>query len=155
MLAISLSLWRLTMRVRTRSAMAIATMLLASACFHATIETGLPASTTVITKPWAHGFIFGLIAPETVATASTCKNGVAKVETQHSFLNMLASFVTFNLYTPIQIDVTCASSNRMSMVPGENGVIRAENTSPEGIAAALQKAASASELSGQPSYIVF
>jgi hypothetical protein len=34
--------------------------------------------------------------------------GVAKVETRISFLNAVASGITFSIYTPMQIDVTCA-----------------------------------------------
>src|SRR5690606_15740127 len=52
----------------------------------------------------------GLIPPPAVNTASTCPNGVAKVETQHSFLNSLVGMITFGIVTPIQITVTCASS---------------------------------------------
>lgn len=81
-----------------------------TACYHATIETGLPASTTVIDKQWANSFIYGLVPPETMETLSKCPNGVAKVETQMSFLNGLVSALTGGIYTPMQLTVTCASS---------------------------------------------
>ena len=76
-----------------------------SACYHAIVETGRPASSQVIDQPWA-----GLIPPPVVQTASACPNGVAKVETQHSFLNSLVAIVTFSIITPMQITVTCAGS---------------------------------------------
>jgi hypothetical protein len=79
-------------------------------CYHAVIETGRPADTSsTITIPWAHSFIFGLVPPKLVDAAQQCTNGVARVETQHSFLNGLAAVLTFSIYTPMQIDVTCAS----------------------------------------------
>jgi hypothetical protein len=81
-------------------------------CYHATIETGLPAGQEKISQPWAMSFIYGLVPPPTVAVASRCPNGVAKVETQMSFLNGLVSSLTFGILTPMQIDVTCASGSR-------------------------------------------
>ena len=79
-------------------------------CYHAVIETGRPAGTTVVTKPWAMSFIFGLVPPPVENVAQQCTNGVSKVETQHSFLNGLVAAVTFSLVTPMQIDVTCAAA---------------------------------------------
>lgn len=81
-----------------------------SGCYHATVDTGQPASGEVIVEPWAHGFIYGLVPPSTVETAERCPNGVAQVETQLSFLNMLASALTFSLYSPMTIEVQCASA---------------------------------------------
>lgn len=78
-------------------------------CYHAIVETGQPASATVIEDKWASSFIHGLVPPDVVETASQCPNGVARVETQHSFLNMVAAVVTFGIYTPMQITVTCAT----------------------------------------------
>ncbi|MGH7551487.1 MAG: Bor family protein, partial [Longimicrobiales bacterium] len=83
-------------------------VLFGSGCYHAVIETGRPQSGTMIEKKWAHGFLWGLVPPTPVATASQCTNGVAKVETQHSFLNSLASGLTWGIYTPITIQVWCA-----------------------------------------------
>lgn len=97
----------------TRRPAAVVLSLLAlasSACYHAVIETGRPASPQVINQPWALGFVYGLIPPPAVNTASTCPNGVAKVETQHSFLNSLVGIVTFGIVTPMQITITCAGS---------------------------------------------
>ncbi len=79
-------------------------------CYHAQIETGRPAGSTVISKPWAMSFVYGLIPPPVENVAQQCTNGVSKVETQHSFLNGLVAAVTFGIVTPIQIDVTCAGA---------------------------------------------
>jgi hypothetical protein len=77
-------------------------------CYHATIETGQPPSPTKIEKPWAHGFLWGLVPPSTVETAQRCPAGIAKVETQQSFLNLVADVLTAGIYSPMQITVTCA-----------------------------------------------
>jgi hypothetical protein len=81
-----------------------------TACYHATINTGRPVSTDSISIPWANSFVYGLVPPPTVEAAAKCPNGVARVETQHTFLNWLVGALTFGIYTPIRIDVTCAAS---------------------------------------------
>lgn len=88
-------------------------------CYHATIETGAKPSAVTIENRWAHSFVFGLVAPKLVETAAKCPTGVSKVETQHSFLNGLVAILTFSIYTPISIRVTCAEGGRMgtALVP--------------------------------------
>ena len=103
--------------MRIRRAAAVVAAFALTGCYHAVIQTGRPESTDVISIKWANSFIFGLVPPPIVETASRCTNGVAKVETQHSFLNGLAALVTFSLYTPIQIDVTCAARGTASTEP--------------------------------------
>jgi hypothetical protein len=85
-------------------------LVLATGCYHATIDTGRTPSPQVVENKWAHSFIFGLVPPNVVSTAQQCPNGVAKVETQHSFLNGLVAFLTWSLYTPIEIKATCAAA---------------------------------------------
>lgn len=98
------------MSVRRLAAVAILPFVLTStACYHATIETGSPASADVINQPWALSFVYGLVPPPTVSTASKCPNGVARVETQQSFLNGLVGALTAGLFTPMSITVTCAT----------------------------------------------
>ena len=103
--------------MRIRRAAAVVAAFALTGCYHAVIQTGRPESTDVISIKWANSFIFGLVPPPVVETASRCTNGVAKVETQHSFLNGLAALVTFSLYTPMQIDVTCAARGTASADP--------------------------------------
>ena len=92
----------------SRSAALLGAVVALSGCYHATIETGLTPGTQTLEKAWASGWLFGLIPPSTVETASRCPNGVARVETQLSFVNQLVSFITFGIYTPMSIQVTCA-----------------------------------------------
>ena len=118
-------------------------------CYHAVINTGRPESTDIITIKWANGFIYGLVPPPIVETASRCTNGVAKVETQHSFLNMLAQFVTFGLYTPMQIDVTCAARGTASA----ESVIKVEQGRT--VEQALGEAVALSAEKGEAIYVQF
>jgi hypothetical protein len=93
---------------RGASLLAVAVSL--SACYHATIETGLTPSTQVLEQSFASSWIYGLVPPKTVETASRCPDGVAKVETQHTFVNQLVGFLTLGIYTPMHIRVTCAQA---------------------------------------------
>lgn len=97
--------------MRTIAAITCAALLVSTAaCYHATIETGLAPSTTVIEKPFASAWIYGLVPPSTVETQAKCgSRGVSKVETQLSFVNMLVGFITLDIYTPMTIQVTCAA----------------------------------------------
>lgn len=92
----------------------LVTVIFLSSCYHAQIFTEAEPSGQVIDEPWAHSFIFGLVPPKEIRTASECPNGVAKVETQISFLNGLVSAITFQIYTPMHITVTCAAGRGMS-----------------------------------------
>jgi len=92
----------------SRTIVLLAALPLLGACFHATIETGLTPSTKVLERKWASSWIYGLVPPKTVETASRCPDGVAKVETQRSFLNQVVEILTLGIYTPMDIRVTCA-----------------------------------------------
>jgi len=84
-------------------------VILLGGCYHVTVNTGLTPGTKVISQPWATSFVAGLVPPKTVEAREQCgAAGVARVETQHSFLNSLVAALTFSIFTPMQIDVTCA-----------------------------------------------
>jgi hypothetical protein len=82
-----------------------------SGCYHVTVTTGAPEATTPapIDIPWQHSFVYGLVPPKEVTTNEQCPGGVAKVETEQSFLNGLVAGLTWSLYTPIHVRVTCAT----------------------------------------------
>jgi hypothetical protein len=101
-----------------------------------------------VEKNWAHGFLFGLVPPSEVQTAAECPSGVATVETQLSFLNQLASFLTAGIYTPMTITVQCASG-RAAAAPGET--IHATDD----LAASLEAAALRSSVIGGPVFVRF
>ena len=84
-------------------------------CYHVTVETGLKPSTEVIEEPFAACWIYGLVPPKTIETMAKCPHGVAKVETQLSFLNQLVGGITFGIFTPVCIKVTCAEKSMTSL----------------------------------------
>ena len=103
--------------MRISRAAAVVAAFALTGCYHAVIQTGRPESSDVISIKWANSFVYGLVPPPVLETASRCTNGVAKVETQHSFLNGLVGIITFGIYTPMQLDVTCAARGTASAAP--------------------------------------
>ena len=121
-------------------------VILLSGCYHATIETGLTPSTQVLEQSFASSWIYGLVPPKTVSTTSRCPDGVAKVETQLSFVNQLVSFLTLGIYTPMHIRVTCAqpgaatSAGTLTVPAGaEDAVVRATFGSAATLAATAHR----------------
>jgi len=124
-------------------------------CYHATIETGLPASNESINKPWASGWIYGLVPPSTVAAASQCPHGVARVETVHSFLNQLVGALTLGIYTPMSIKVTCASDSSGEIPDTGADIFVSEDATQADIQQGLQLAAQLAKNEQRPVYVQF
>jgi hypothetical protein len=62
-----------------------------------------------VDKGWQHSFIYGLVPPADLETKDKCPAGLAKVETERSFVNGLVGLLTYSLYTPMHTTVTCAA----------------------------------------------
>ena len=127
---------------------------LASGCYHATITTARPQSGTMVENKWAHSFLYGLVPPSTVETASQCPNGVARVETQHSFLNGLAAAITWGIYTPMTIQVWCAGTGEEESADAR--VLRVpEGAGDQQVQSTFASAAQLSLRSGEPVFVAF
>jgi hypothetical protein len=125
-----------------------------SGCYHAQITTGLDASNEVYQQAWATSFIGGLVPPDIVNAEEQCSNGVAKVETRHSFLNMIAQMITFSLYSPMEITVTCASANA-DLNSESNTLELAKNSDETVVKSTFEQAAKAAASSQTPVYVTF
>lgn len=119
-------------------------------CFHAVVNTGRQASGQTIERPWAHSFIYGLVPPSVTETASACPNGVARVETQQSFLNGLAHVITFGIYTPMTITVACAGGDDEDAPAGAD-VLSAGGAPEDALNAAVER----SRETGEPIWVDF
>ena len=93
----------------SRFLIAICLVVLFSGCYHAriTVSDSKP-STVVLDKPWSSAWVYGLVPPAEIDATEKCDAGVATVETKLSFLNQLVGALTFGIYTPMHITVTCA-----------------------------------------------
>jgi hypothetical protein len=92
-----------------RSLLPLLVLCSTAGCYHASVETGRTPGNQHIDKGWAPGFLYGAVGPGTVDAKAGCSSGVSKVETKHSFLNMLVGGLTLGVYTPMTVDVTCAA----------------------------------------------
>jgi hypothetical protein len=92
-----------------RIAMLVVAALFSGACYHVTVITGAPTGPQTINKEWQNSFVMGLVPPPELLTKDPCAQGVARVETEQSFLNGLVRTLTYNIYTPMHVTVTCAS----------------------------------------------
>jgi len=125
-----------------------------SGCYHATVETGVRPGTEVHEQTFAASWIYGLVPPKTMSTAARCTSGVAKVETQLSFVNMLVGSLTFGIFTPMHIKVTCAAGGS-ALGPEAGTVIRAAADTPAARMEALTEAARVSRESGREVMVVW
>jgi hypothetical protein len=133
-----------------RSLLLILIFPLVSGCYTTRIETGLPASTTVIKKTFASCWIYGLVPPATVKSAAICPNGVAVVETQQSFANGLVRVLTLGIYTPVQIVVICAEKPTASLMGAEVNLEVSESATTEEVQQVFARAADAAVETGRP-----
>jgi len=126
------------------------TLLAVSGCYAARVETGLAPSTTQIKKGFASCWIYGLVPPATVKTAAQCENGVAIVETKLSFVNGLVGALTFGIYTPMEIVVTCAQKPQASLMGAEVNLALCEGATTEEIQETFSHAADEAVRTGRP-----
>jgi Bor protein len=134
------------MRMTRGLTLAIAALFFTTACYHATIDTGLTPSNVTVEKHWANGWIYGLVPPATIETAQKCPSGVARVETQLSFLNQLVSFLTIGIYTPMNVKIQCAQRGT-ALLPVLNGGIDK--------VAALESAIQLSQMARAPVFVAY
>jgi hypothetical protein len=124
-------------------------------CYHATIVTGLKPSTEIIEESFASCWVYGLIPPNTISTEAKCPNGVAKVETQLSFVNQLVGFITLGIYTPMEIKVTCAEKGMSSLEHPVPDIVLGTGATDEEFINALMKAADIAVAQGRPAFVEY
>lgn len=127
---------------------------LMTGCYHAQITTGLEASNEVYQKAWATSLIAGLVPPDMIDATEHCDNGVAKVETRHSFLNLVAQAITFSIYSPMEITVTCAAGMADASA-GNETLELAKTSSKEEVNKTFKEAVTRSAETDKPVYIQF
>jgi hypothetical protein len=132
----------------------LALLIILPACYHAVVLTGLPAGNGVVEEKWAAGWLWGLVPPKPVSTMAQCPSGVSKVETKHSFLNMLVGGLTGGIFSPIAIKATCATGGR-SAIPGEPEIKVGGNPTDAQVMDAFRRAADLSVETGGPVYVRF
>lgn len=125
-----------------------------TACYHAVVDTGRAPASTVITKPWTNTFVFGLVPAAEIDTATECPTGVARVETRQSLLNGLAGVLTFGLYTPQEVRITCAAA-ATGVLPADRTLDVGPDASRGHKAAVVNEAIARATASGAAIYVQF
>ena len=142
--------------MRSKALLGVTVLLVSSVgCYHAIIETGAAPGTVMIAQPWASGWIYGLVPPKPISAASKCKSGVARVETVHSFLNGVVGILTFGIYTPMEIRVTCAASRAEIPDAGPRRFAMQAGSAQSDYEAVFSAAATAAATNRTPAYVVF
>lgn len=134
---------------RVSSVVAVALVVALAGCYHAIIDTGRTPSGQTIDQPWAMSFVGGLIPPPVVETMSQCPNGVARVETQHSVLNVIVGGITSGIVTPMHITVHCASGG----MDDDADTIDIDDADPMAWADGLNEALFRASLELKPVYV--
>lgn len=149
------------MRRRPLASLAIVLALTTSAaCYHAVVETGRPAGTTVVQKSWVNTFVFGLVPASDIDVSARCPGGVARVETQQTFVNGLVGLITLGIYTPQSATITCAAGRTGALdsrfdTRGHTVVAIADGATAADRSAALRSAAEESARIGRPVFVRF
>jgi hypothetical protein len=133
----------------------IAIAVLLTGCYHAQVTTGLEPSDEVYEDKWAAGFIHGLVPPDIVEAEHRCPNGVARVETQLSFMNQFVTILSFGIYSPMQITVTCAAASASAGTGADQTFTADRNASNEAKLKTIEEAVHRSAELAQPVYIEF
>lgn len=131
----------------------LALVLTSSGCYHAMVTTGLTPGAVVVDQPFASGWIYGLVPPSTVEAAATCPDGVAMVETELSFVNQLVGFLTFGIYSPMHIKVTCAAPGSTALIGDDDQFVILKGATESDIIRGFQDAADEAVQSGGSVYV--
>lgn len=120
----------------------LAACLLLTGCYQAKVTTNKTPGDKVVQKKWASSFINGLV-PATLDVSDECPNGIASAQRNFPFVNGLVATLTFGLYLPQNIKVTCAAGGSMSsaLTPSKTSFFLPEDASETQLRETLSAAA--------------
>jgi hypothetical protein len=125
-----------------------------TACFRQVVQTGRAPSQTVVQQSWVSTWIFGLVAATPIDARTKCPSGVATVETLMSFPNGFASALTFGIWAPQTVRITCASGT--AALPNGTEIVHvALSATDSQLSDALQQAAARSAQLDRPVAVQF
>ena len=136
-----------------RVAAAAGAMTLLAGCFHQVVDTGLPRSTTTVTKSFHPSYIFGLVSGSPIDVRQQCPSGIAVASTRQTFANGVVGMLTLGLFTPHEVSITCANGGRADA--GTVTRVLAATLDTEAFNTALSELARESAVSGRPIIVTF
>ena len=98
------------MRARLGFVAALA-LLCATGCYRIKYTRNQPPAPAPAYDEWHHDFIYGLaeVTPP-VNVSQACPNNFSVVEHEMSFVNGLVRALTFSIWTPLTVNVTCSAT---------------------------------------------
>lgn len=102
-----------------RKLLAVAALLLCTACYHFHyVNTDVPPTPIAQDESWHHGLVWGMaeLTPP-VEVSRLCPNGWAHVDQELSFVNGVAQLFTFSIYAPQTTSVYCSSQGEAPQSP--------------------------------------
>ena len=91
----------------------VGSVVVGTGCWHTILTTDLPPSTEVHHEGFKPAFIYGLDPAQVDGSKYCTGRRWARVETQQSIVDWVVSAVTFGIFTPMDVRVTCAASGAM------------------------------------------
>ncbi len=88
-------------------------MFFATGCFHINYVTDKPRAPSPEYKKWHNDFVYGLAeGSDPVDVKQICPEGVARIESEETFVNGLVNVLTIGIYNPQEVTVTCVASSK-------------------------------------------
>ncbi len=115
--------------MNSRKMAALAAVVGLTGCYKISYTTNNPiGSGEPDEQVWQHRFINGIVETGPVKADGICPNGIAKVETQVSFVNGLANYgvgmlISPLVYNPGTVKVWCSSGGAYNIEIDEDGAV--------------------------------
>jgi hypothetical protein len=85
--------------------------LTATGCFHMHYVTERQPAPAPTSETWHNGFVFGLVEGSPLEVGKVCPSGVARIDSTETFVNGLVHVITWSIYTPETVTVTCSAAD--------------------------------------------
>jgi hypothetical protein len=93
---------------RLRGLIAIGALAMLAGCMNVTYIAKSRPPSAIVHEQKLTFFVGGLVGTEEISAGQLCPGGVAKVHTQHTFVDVLLTVVTLAIYSPRTAEITCA-----------------------------------------------
>src|SRR5579872_1537009 len=116
-------MWSEGLRRTSTMLVLMGSVVVGTGCWHSIITTDLPPSTEVYHEGFKPAFVYGLVPAQLDASKYCGGRRWARIETQQTPVDWLVSAVTWGIFTPMDIRVTCAAQGAMR-VPADGPTLR-------------------------------
>ncbi len=93
-----------------RSAVLLALLSASAGCYNVKYYSTAVPGPGETHRIWVHSFVGGIITIGEINLDAQCPNGVYKVKSNFTFVDLLLFGVTSGIYTPMNVVVTCGTA---------------------------------------------